>query len=223
MSNTLSPQMFLVVDDHDTVLSGTINILQEKYPDTTLVTAKTAAGVRQKLVELVEPSVLLLDLSIPEQEEDNAKVEVGLQLLRDIMPTYPELNIVVHSSHINSLIRIVHNIDNHQGGFTTASKILSKEEILERVHLALHGATHTRDIERMHAGREMRPEWYQVLELAFAHGLQDGAIAQEMNRAERTIRVYWSKIYDVLEVYPENGRNLRIQTEMRARELGLID
>jgi hypothetical protein len=30
-------------------------------------------------------------------------------------------------------------------------------------------------------------------------------------------------VQDVLGIYPENGKNIRIQTEMRAREEGLID
>ena len=44
-----------------------------------------------------------------------------------------------------------------------------------------------------------------------------------MNIAERTVRNYWTKIQDLLEVYPEEDKNMRIQTESRAREVGLID
>jgi DNA-binding NarL/FixJ family response regulator len=62
-----------------------------------------------------------------------------------------------------------------------------------------------------------------VLQLAFNEGLQDTAIAERINVAERTVRHYWTKIQDVLGVYPDAGKNLRIQTEIRAREEGLID
>jgi DNA-binding NarL/FixJ family response regulator len=61
------------------------------------------------------------------------------------------------------------------------------------------------------------------LRLAFKEGLQDKAIAEEINVAERTVRHYWTKVQDALEVYPEAGKNIRIQTEIRAREEGLID
>jgi hypothetical protein len=44
-----------------------------------------------------------------------------------------------------------------------------------------------------------------------------------MHRAERSVRTYWTKIQDVLGVYPEEGKNMRIQTEIRARQEGLID
>ena len=222
MASTLPRLSFLVVDDHETVLSGTIGILKEHYSEATLLKAKTAVEIQNQL-KSTSPQLLLLDLSIPFQINQEARVDIGLQVLRQIMPAYPELNIVVHSSHINALSRIVHAIDEHPGGFTTASKTLSQHELLGRIELALKQVTYTKDIEGMRAGREMRPEWYEVMRLAFEEGLMDKAIAQEMNRSERTIRVYWSKVYDVLRVYPANGKNLRIQTEIKAREVGLID
>ncbi|MEO0408466.1 MAG: LuxR C-terminal-related transcriptional regulator, partial [Cyanobacteria bacterium P01_A01_bin.135] len=100
-------------------------------------------------------------------------------------------------------------------------------EMLARVDWALQGLTHTKDVDGMRAGLEIKPEWFEVLHLAFKEGLQDKAIAQRMSISERTVRLYWSKVYDVLGIYPEDGRrdgkNIRIQTEIKARELGLID
>ena len=72
-------------------------------------------------------------------------------------------------------------------------------------------------------GGEVKPEWLEVLILAFQEGLQDKAIAERMQITTRTVLHYWTKIRDVLGVYPEEGKNLRIQTEMRAREEGFID
>jgi DNA-binding NarL/FixJ family response regulator len=72
-------------------------------------------------------------------------------------------------------------------------------------------------------GLEVKPEWLEVLKLAFDEGLQDNAIAERMYKSERLIRHYWTKIQDLLEVYPEKGKNLRILTLKRAREAGLID
>ena len=75
----------------------------------------------------------------------------------------------------------------------------------------------------MRTGIEVKPEWLEVLKLAFKDGLQDKAIAEQMNVSERTVRHYWTKIQDVLEVYPDEGKNVRIQTEIYARQVGLID
>ena len=49
------------------------------------------------------------------------------------------------------------------------------------------------------------------------------AIALAMHKSERMIRHYWSKIQDALEIYPEEGKNMRAQTQRKAREIGLID
>lgn len=70
---------------------------------------------------------------------------------------------------------------------------------------------------------EVKPEWIEVLNLAFKEGLEDKVIAKRLGVVPRTVRYYWSKVQDVLGVYPEDGKSLRIQTEQRAREEGFID
>lgn len=164
-----------------------------------------------------------MDLSIPEQPGMTARPDTGVQLLRILMKDYPHLNLVVQSAHVRTLVRIRPDIDSHKGGFTVADKSLSTQEMLTRVDWALQGLTHTKDIKGIHSGLEVKPEWLRVLTLAFAEGLQDKTIAERMCISERMVRHYWSKLQDALDVYPEEGRNIRIQTEMRAREEGLID
>jgi DNA-binding NarL/FixJ family response regulator len=95
--------------------------------------------------------------------------------------------------------------------------------MLTRVDWALQGLTHTKDIKGINSGTEVKPEWLKVLYLAFERGLQDKAIAQEMCVSERMVRHYWNKLQDALNVYPEVGKNIRIQTEKQARDEGLID
>jgi DNA-binding NarL/FixJ family response regulator len=111
-------------------------------------------------------------------------------------------------------------IDNHQGGFTIADKSLPIDTFLMRMEWALQGLTHTKDL---HSDVEVKPEWLDVMRLAFEEGLQDKAIASAMHKSERMIRHYWSKIQDALEIYPEEGKNMRAQTQKKARETGLID
>jgi len=130
----------------------------------------------------------------------------------------------VQSSYAKALVRIKYEIDEHQGGFVIADKGLSEQDVLNRVNLGLQGATHTKDIKN---GLELKPEWLEVLSMAFDQGLQDKVIAEKMHLHERTVRAYWTKIQDALHIYPEDckqgGKNMRIQTEIRAREEGLID
>lgn len=212
----------LVVDDHESVLGGTIWVLNTKYPDAEIITAQTAESVLN-VVNSLQPDLVVMDLSIPESLGMIARPDTGLQLLRNLMTNYPTLNLVVQSAHVKTLVRIRPEIDAYKGGFTVADKSLSSKEMLTRVDWALQGLTHTKDIKGTFVGLEVKPEWLQVLTLAFEEGLQDKAIALALRVSERMVRHYWTKLQDALGVYPDQGKNIRIQTEMRAREEGLID
>ncbi|MBR8835614.1 MAG: response regulator transcription factor [Stigonema ocellatum SAG 48.90 = DSM 106950] len=212
----------LVIDDHESVLGGTIDVLRKHYPDAEFMTALTGNNALNQLTSS-QPELVVMDLSIPESFGLTARPNTGLQLLRTLMKNYPNLNLVVQSAHVRTLVRVRPDIDAHKGGFTVADKSLTSKEMLTRVDWALQGLTHTKDIKGIHSGLEVKPEWLQVLTLAFQEGLQDKAIAERMCVSERMVRHYWSKLQDALEVYPEEGKNIRIQTQMRAREEGLID
>ena len=218
----LGLQKMLVIDDHESVLGGTVDVLRRQYPEAEILTAQTPESAQEKM-ETSQPDLVVMDLSIPEKPGVTARTDTGIQLLRTLMTRYPTLNIVVQSAHIRTLVRIKPSIDAHKGGFTVADKSLSTKEMLTRANWALQGLTHTKDIKGMQAGLEVKPEWLSVLTLAFQEGLQDKAIAERMNVSERMVRHYWTKLQDVLNVYPEDGKNIRIQTEMRARAEGLID
>ncbi|MEO0869966.1 MAG: response regulator transcription factor [Cyanobacteria bacterium J06642_11] len=216
----------LIVDDHQVVLSGTIDILRQHYPNYDLVTAKTA---QEALEQMAHHSLdlAILDLSIPEAYQDDAKVETGIELLRKVMKNHPEQNLAIQSTYIKALVRVRSEIDSHQGGFTIVDKSMSSQDIFQRIDGALKGFSHTRGIKALQSGIELKPEWLNVLTLAFHEGLQDKAIANELNVQPSTIRHYWNKLYDVLEIDPEldkkEGKNLRSLTEIRARERGLLD
>ena len=225
MRQTLSGKALLkilVIDDHESVLGGTIDVLQKQYPDAELITALTAKNALNQVMNS-QPDLVVMDLSIPENTGMMARPDTGVQLLRTLMKEFPNLNIVVQSAHVRTIVRIRPDIDAHKGGFTVADKSLSSQEMLTRVDWALQGLTHTKDIKGIHSGLEVKPEWIRVLTLAFEEGLQDKAIAERMCVSERMVRHYWSKLQDALNVYPDDGKNIRIQTEMTAREEGLID
>ena len=210
----------LVLDDHESVLEGTIDVLKRHYPDAEILTAQTADSAKNQ-VESSHPDLFVTDLSIPDKAGEIARSDSGIKLLRTLMEGYPTLNIVVQSAHVRSLVRLKPTIDVHEGGFTIADKSLPMKEMLTKVDWAMQGVVYTP--KEMRSGLEVKPEWLEMLMLAFEDGLQDKAIAERMNVAERTVRHYWTKVQDALGVYPEGGKNIRIQTEIRAREEGLID
>ena len=222
LSETSNQTKFLVVDDHEIVLNGTLDILKKQYPDAKIFTALTAQKAIEQM-EINQPELVVTDLSIPEKPGENARVDTGIKLLKTLMKDYPTLNLVVQSTYVEALVRIKLDIDAHQGGFTVADKSISSQEMLTRVDWAIQGLTHTKDIRGKLKGLEVKQEWLTLLSLAFEEGLQDKEIARRMQISERTVRNYWTKIQDTLGVYPEAGKNIRIQTQIRAREEGLID
>ncbi|MBE7380340.1 MAG: response regulator transcription factor [Leptolyngbya sp. SIO1E4] len=215
-----------VVEDHPTTLAGIHSILQRFGSKIVVETLKTLQEAREAIQQL-PPNLLVLDLQLPENSREPASTETGIQFLKDLMQTYPHLNIAIHSSYPDALIRILPDIDNHRGGFTVTNKDSSTEKAFERFNAALQGYTHTRDIRSLKAGLELKPEWLSTLDLACTEGYQDRAIAKHLHVSESMVRNYWSKIYDVLGIYPEDekeeGRNLRIVTCLKAREEGLVD
>ncbi|NEP52185.1 MAG: response regulator transcription factor [Moorea sp. SIO3C2] len=210
----------LVVDDHELMLGGIIDTLRRKYPEAEILTAQTFQSALEQL-ERFQLDLVIVDLSIPEASENTAKIDTGIKLLQTVMKQYPNLNLVVLSTYLKALVRIKDEIDEHNGGFTLVDKGFSGQVMLTRVEWALQGLTHTKDLKMLKG--EVKPEWLELLTLAFHEELQDKAIAGRMHKSERTVVHYWTKIRDVLGVYPEGGKNLRIQTEMRAREEGFID
>ena len=213
----------LVVDDHPTILNGTINVICSEHPEANILKTQTAQETLSS-IQSHQFDLVVMDLSIPDRIGESAKIELGIQLLRNLLQEYPQQNFLVQTSYVKALIRIRHEIDNHQGGFAIADKALPENEMLMRVNLALMGAAHTKDIK---TGIELKSEWLNVLRLAFEESLTDKVIAERMYKSERSVRTYWTKIQDVLGVYPEDcrqsGKNMRIHTEVRAREEGLID
>lgn len=223
MTSTLSSEKLLtiiVVDDHESVLDGTILALKQQYPEAQILKAQTTQDAIAK-IRGFKPDLVVMDLSLPRQTGEMPRSDAGIELLRNVLENYSTLNVVVQSANVRALIRLRPQIYEHEAGFTVADKGSSLKDMLNKVDWATQGLIYTP--KEMRSGLELKEEWLTLLDFAFVEGLQDKEIAKRMNVAERTVRHYWSKIQDALKVYPETGKNIRIQTEIVAREEGLID
>jgi DNA-binding NarL/FixJ family response regulator len=209
----------VVIDDHPLVLEGTLAVIASYFEKAKVHTAHCALE-GFALIQDVQPNLTLLDLAIPHIPGGSPQTEHGLHLLKCLMENDPDLNLTIQSCLIHALIRLIHDIDVHQGGFTIADKACSIPTLLQRMEWALQGINYTQDIQTT---VEIRPEWLELLKLAFEQGLQDKAIAVKMNKSERMVCQYWSKVRDVLGVYPEASKNLRFATYIEAKKMGMID
>jgi len=182
-NKSVSKLKIVIVDDHELILQGTISAMQSYFVTPEIYTAKYATE-GFSLVQEVDPDLLLMDLSMPQILGGTVHTEHGLQLLQSVMEHYPDLNITVQSSFLKAIVRLVPEIENHEGGFTIADKSSSIETLLKRLDWSIQGVHYTQDIQ---IDLQVRPEWIEVLKLAFEEGLQDKMIAQTMNRSERMI------------------------------------
>lgn len=210
----------LIVDDHELILLATQYMLRHNYPEANIVTAITAREAVEKMASF-QPDVAILDIRIPEKQGMLPKNEVGIELIQNFLVKYPTNNFVIQSCFVKSLVRIKNYINVHQGGFVIVDKACSIKDFLTKFNWAVKGLNFTKELRPI--VNDIRLEWLKLLKLAFYEGLSDKAIAQHMTVAERTVRYYWTKIHDILDVYPEEGINMRVKTEIRAREEGLID
>ncbi|MEM6401930.1 MAG: DNA-binding response regulator [Cyanobacteria bacterium P01_D01_bin.116] len=221
----VSPKI-LLIDSYEIFLSGTIKILRSYYPNAKIYAATTVESALHQIA-IIKPELVITDICIAQNIGEATKINNGMQLLKDLLTNNPQINILVQSSYINTLVRIKSAMDNHPSGFVVADKSLSSQETLNRVKWALQGETHTKDIKAINSGLELKPEWLRLLNLAFEEGLQDKAIAAHICVSERMVRHYWYKLQEVLNMNIEElkhqGKNLRVVTHIRAREEGLID
>ena len=219
-------QKFFVVDSQQLWVDETIKVLHSRYPQADILAATNAVDFLNQL-STYKPDLVVMDISIAEKNGEIPLVNTGMQLLKKIMLNYPQLNIVVQSSHLKKLVRIKPEIDSRIRGFTVADKSLSSDEFLRRVEWSLHGLINTKDIPYINSASQVKPEWLRLLDLAFGEGLQDRIIARHICVSERMVRHYWERLQDALgldcDELKNQGKNLRIVTQIRAREVGLID
>ncbi len=169
----------LVVDDQELIIYATINILRQQYPEAEIFQAQTSQEAINQ-VKSIKIDLILVDLAMPEIRGGSVQTETGIQLLKTLMQQYPTLNIVVQSSYPRSLVRLKLAISLHEGGFTVVDKSLPMDEMLTKVEWAIKGVIYTP--KEMRSGLEVKPEWLEVLQLAFNEGLQDITIAKRMNK-----------------------------------------
>ncbi len=220
-----SAQRFLVIDDHEAVLQGTVPALKGAYPEAEIWTAQDYQGARQ-LIEQQPPDLMVVDLSIPDVAGQKATPDVGLKLVEQILtgqliPSPWAPNVAVLSTDINPLIRLKATIKAYEGGFAAMDKSLPLQEMIQYINFAVRGSVYLP--QSVKSRPELHSKWMELLRLRFDEGLNDKAIAKRMGTSDRTIRNYWIRIQDTLLIGDDPEKDLRVQIEIEARRIGLIN
>ncbi|MGD1898468.1 MAG: response regulator transcription factor [Phormidesmis sp.] len=214
-----TPHQFLIVDDHEAILAGITPGLQQRYPQADIITAQDAQTAKSRLSQQM-PTFVVLDLILPESKQSPATAQTGIQLLQQIMNSPAAPHLMALSVDIRPLIQIKADINAYRSGFVAMNKAEPLKEIVDTVDIALRGSIYLPPEVRSRPEFDQR--WLQVLTLKYQEGLSDRAIAQAMGISDRTVRNYWSRIQDALNIYDDNQKDLRIQIQQAAKRVGLI-
>jgi DNA-binding NarL/FixJ family response regulator len=220
MKQKQSTQRFLVIDDHEAILEGTLPALQEKYPNAEIMTARDRQQA-EELIDFYDPELVTIDLSIPLKPNTPASPDVGLALVKNLLESFLAPNILVLSTDIKPLIRLKSTIDAYEGGFAAMDKSSPIQEMLKAIELALRGSIYLPP--QVRSRPEFDRRWLALLQLKFQEGLTDKAISKRMKVSDRTIRNYWIRIQDTLGVFDDPEKDVRVQIEIEARKIGLIN
>jgi DNA-binding NarL/FixJ family response regulator len=121
------PIRILVVDDHSVVRQGIITLLEDE--DDIIIAGEASDGDEvDEMIEKVNPDIVLLDLTMPRKS--------GIETIRDIVPLYPKVRILVFSMHNNPdyILSAMHH-----GAYGYLEKDTSQEEILRAVRSVARG------------------------------------------------------------------------------------
>ena len=130
-------------------------------------------------------------------------------------------NVAVLSTDINPLVRLKATIKAYEGGFAAMDKALPLQEMIQYINFAMRGSVYLP--QAVKSRPELHANWVEVLHLRFEEGLTDKAIAKRMGTSDRTIRNYWIRIQAALLIGDAPDRDLRVQIELEARRIGLIN
>lgn len=201
----------VLVDDHALIRQGLAHAF-ERDPDVELVGEAGTAAEAAKLVQVLRPDVVLIDVSLPDGS--------GLDLAARLRGGNPHVGLVILTMHgeDENLFRA---LDLGASAFVLKSSPV--DEVLEAVRHAAVAPTSfmANDLaeamrRRMHPERPLlTPRESEVLDL-----LKDGhsvaSLAKTMYISESTAKSHIAKLYDKL------GATNRAQAIMAGLRLGLI-
>ena len=116
-----------IVDDHKSVAEGFEHIIIESGVAEVIGKAYSVSGCREMLTK-IKPDVLLLDVSMPDGS--------GTELCRKLLSQYPELKIIILTSHYEPVI-IKQSLD--AGALGYILKNAMSEEIIEGIQVVASG------------------------------------------------------------------------------------
>ncbi len=208
-----------IVEDHAFVREGTKRLL-DMEPDMEVV-GEAATGLEAvELARALEPSIMLMDISLPEMD--------GIEATRRIHKATPQLPILILTAHdddqyVFALLEagaagyLLKDVDRWQ--LVDAIRSVARGEavlhpsIAKKVLLRYTNQATGRDQE----SNPLSPRELEILR-GVARGLGNDAIAQELELSVRTVQAHLSHIFDKTD---SSSRTQAVIEAMRRRWISL--
>ncbi|MEL6351452.1 MAG: hypothetical protein AAFR58_06785 [Cyanobacteria bacterium J06627_28] len=150
------------------------------------------------------------------QAEINRTKSASL-IAREQLPT----DIVLSASPgVQSLPHLKEQLQDYEGAFLSLSSLQPISMVMTTIATILSGNNSFDSVRESLPSFDRR--WVNLLELKFRRGLSDKAIAAQMGISDRTIRNYWMRIQDALEIQDDPSKDLRVQIQLAAQAAGLL-
>ena len=201
----------LIVDDHDLIRQGLRRAFERDGEFEVVGEAATVADA-QRLITLVEPQVVILDVRLPDGS--------GADLARSARLENPELGIVMLTMYAGDE-QLFEALDAGASAFVPKNAPADDVVAAARHAAASPRAFTASDLSeamkrRMSpSGPQLSPREREVLDL-LAEGLGVAQISKQLYISESTTKTHISKLYDKL------GAGNRAQALMTALRLGLL-
>ncbi len=213
MTETSPPERVLIVDDHSLVRDGLRTVLQSSFPNCEIAEAGSFAEALDRLGDMDDVDLVLLDLNIPDASRFSA-----LQQLRSDFPSTPV--VMVSGSYDRVTVRDA--LAAGAAGFLP--KTLDRETILDALRQVLAGEIYVpEDMQSDPAAEEvdairkridsLTPQQRVVLRHLVA-GRLNKQIAHELDVSMTTVKAHVSAILQKLNVFS------RTQAVILANKIG---
>jgi DNA-binding NarL/FixJ family response regulator len=200
-----APVRVVIVDDHPLVRDGFAAVL-ERTPGLQIVgtTGQAASGLR--MVETLQPDVLLLDLGLPDQS--------GIEVAQRVQASWPDVAVIVVTGY---------SVRNHSRVLTqlgvrgVVHKSAPSDQLVSAIHAAAQGR-HVPTVTRPEPSETLLADpltvrEHEVLGLVAA-GLRNLEIAGELHVSVNTVE------FHVRNLLGKLGARSRTEALGRARTLG---
>jgi len=189
----------LIVDDHDIVRKGLLQILQDE-PDVERVDEARNASELFEQLEQNEYDLIILDITLPGRS--------GLDVMKDINDRYAEIPVLILSMHAEEqyAVRAL-----RAGAFGYINKQSASEELVFAIRKILQGDRYISETVADHLAshvsspnghdplKKLSDREYEVLHLT-ASGLSVSDIAEKMCLSPKTISTYRTRLLSKLHL-----------------------